>query len=81
MAFSHVGDPAIVDEFQTFLRNVKQGGGKFIIVPDDALKFCYYCVIDQQAEFAQRTAYSPDCGELREWVLPLQTLTEGISLL
>lgn len=81
LAFSNVGDPAVVDEFHTFLKAVKQGGGKFIIVPDNALKFCYYCVITQEADFAQRTAYNAECGELREWVLPLKTLTEGISLL
>jgi len=81
LTFTHIGDPAIVDEFHTFLKLVKQGGGKFIIVPDNALKFCYYCVIDQEANFAERTAYNAECGERREWVLPLKTLTEGISLL
>lgn len=81
LAFSHVGDPTVVDEFHTFLKNVKQGGGKFIIVPDDAINFCYYCVIDAESDFAERTMYNPDCGELREWVLPLKSLTEGISLL
>jgi len=80
LTFVNVGDPTVQDEIQTFLLAVENSGGKFIIVPDDALKFCYYVMIDKDSDFAERGPYCPT-DELRTWTMPLKTLSKGIRLL
>ena len=79
LSFTNLNDPCIVDELQVFLRTVMRAGGKFVIVPDDAMPFCYYVAIMNKRDFAHRTIYG--LKELREWRLELKTLVEGITLL
>lgn len=80
MTFRNTGDPNVVDEFHTFLNNVQLNNGIFVIIPDDSIPFAYYVQVMNMNDFANRTVYNPDCGELREWKLNLETLTEGIAL-
>jgi hypothetical protein len=73
-------DPCIVDAIHTFLKAVQLAGGRFILVPDDDKPFCYYVIIDNLRDYAERKIYGRT-GELREWRLKLKSLTEGVKLL
>lgn len=80
LKFTVQNDPCIVDEMQTFLKTVQQAGGRFVLVPDDEKPFCYYVVVENRRDFAERKTYGRT-GELREWRLRLKSLTEGARLL
>lgn len=80
LKFTVQNDPCVVDEIQTFLKAVQLAGGKFVLVPDDDKPFCYYVIVDNLRDYAERTIYGPT-GELREWRLRLKSLTEGVVLL
>ena len=67
-------------ESQAFLQDVQLVGGRFVIVPDDEKPFCYYVVVENLRDFADRKIYGRS-GELREWRLRLKSLTEGVRLL
>lgn len=73
-------DPCIVDAIHTFLRAVQVAGGRFIFVPDDDKPFCYYVIVDNLRDFAERKIYGRT-RELREWRFKLKSLTEGARLL
>lgn len=73
-------DPCIVDAIHTFLSAVQLTGGRFILVPDDTKPFCYYVIVDNLRDYADRKIYGRT-RELREWRLRLKTLTEGAVLL
>ena len=80
LRFKNVNDPCIVDEIHAFLRAVQQTGGRFVLIPDDRKPFCYYVLIENLKNYADRLVYG-DEGELREWKLELKTLTQGVALL
>lgn len=80
LTFLNAGDPSVVDEIKVFFSTVQQQGGTFIVVPDDSQPFCYYVVIMNFENLAERVQYGLS-GELRQWTLTLKTLVEGISLL
>jgi len=80
LTFTNMNDACVVDEVHAFLRTVQLSGGKFIIVPDDTKPFCYYVVIENLRDYADRLIYGGG-KELREWRLELKTLTQGIRLL
>lgn len=73
-------DPCIVDAIHAFLKDVQEAGGRFVLVPDDNKPFCYYVVVDNLRDFAERKIYGR-ARELREWKFKLKTLTEGVRLL
>ena len=73
-------DPCIVDAIHVFLKAVQLTGGRFVLVPDDSKPFCYYVIIDNLRDYAERKIYGRT-GELREWRLKLKSLTEGVRLL
>lgn len=73
-------DPCIVDAIHTFLKAVQLTGGRFVLVPDDSKPFCYYVIIDNLRDYAERRVYGRT-RELREWQLKLKSLTEGVRLL
>ena len=73
-------DPCIVDAIHAFLKAVQLTGGRFVLVPDDEKPFCYYVIIDNLRDYAERKIYGRT-GELREWRLKLKSLTEGVRLL
>jgi len=80
LKFTSQNDPCIVDAVQTFLRTVQLTGGRFVLVPDDEKPFCYYVIIENLRDYADRAIYGRT-GELREWRLELKTLTQGVRLL
>lgn len=80
LKFTVQNDPCIVDEIHTFLKTVQQAGGRFVLVPDDEKPFCYYVIVENRRDYAERTIYGRT-GELREWRLRLKSLTEGAVLL
>lgn len=86
LVFKNINDPCIVDEIQVFLKTVQSNGGKFVIVPDDTKPFCYYVVIENLKDYAQRLMYAQSCDttrrqkELREWRIELKTLCRGAIL-
>lgn len=80
LKFTVQNDPCIVDEMHTFLKTVQQAGGRFVFVPDDEKPFCFYIIIENLRDFAERKIYGRT-GELREWRLRLKSLTEGAVLL
>lgn len=73
-------DPAQVSELRLFLSAIKQAGGKFIFIPDDHYKFCYYVHLRNITDFGQQLVKG-ECGELYSWKLSLRTLTKGVALL
>jgi len=73
-------DPCIVDAIHTFLKTVQLIGGRFVIVPDDTKPFCYYVIVDNLRDYAERKIYGRT-RELREWRFKLKSLTEGARLL
>lgn len=73
-------DPCIVDAIHTFLKAVQLTSGRFILVPDDTKPFCYYVIVDNLRDYAERRIYGRT-GELREWRFKLKSLTEGVRLL
>lgn len=80
LTFTNINDPCQVDQIQAFLQDVQRAGGTFIIVPDDEKPWCYYVLITNAKEFAQRLVYGR-AREYREWRLELKTLTQGIRLI
>lgn len=77
LTFRNIGDPQVQDEMHTWLRTIKEDfNGRFIIIPDDNLKFCYYVILKTKDGFATREIYG-DEGEVRSWSFILETLTEG----
>lgn len=80
LRFTNTGDINVVDEFQVFVKAVQRQGGAFILIPDDNTPFAYYVMIDKMDQFARRVMYG-SAGELREWSITLNTLTEGIFLI
>ena len=80
LTFKNQNDPCFVDEIHAFLMTVQQAGGTFIIVPDDTKPFCYYVLIENLRDYAQRLIYGRE-RELREWRIELKTLTQGVRLL
>lgn len=73
-------DPTQVDELRLFLSNVRRAGGKFVFIPDDYFKFCYYVYMTNMGQFNQQLMKGPDC-EAYEWSIELRTLVRGITLL
>ncbi len=73
-------DPCIVDAIHAFLKAVQLTGGRFVLVPDDSKPFCYYVIVDNLRDYAERKIYGRT-GELREWRFKLKSLTEGVRLL
>ncbi len=73
-------DPCIVDAIHAFLTTVQLAGGRFVLVPDDDKPFCYYVIVDNLRDFAERKIYGRT-GELREWRFKLKSLTQGVRLL
>lgn len=73
-------DPCIVDAIHAFLSGVQVAGGRFVLVPDDTKPFCYYVIVDNLRDYADRKIYGRT-RELREWRFKLKTLTEGVRLL
>lgn len=80
LTFTNTNDPCIVDELHAFLRDVMIAGGRFILVPDDTKPFCYYVIVDNLADFANRLIYG-DIKEFREWSIDLKTLSQGITFI
>lgn len=77
----NINDPNAVDEMHRFLTVVQRDyGGKFVFIPDDTRPFCYYVIIKNISDYANRLIYGDEV-ELREWRLELKTLTEGIKLI
>jgi len=88
LTFKNINDVRNQDEVQLFLLRVQRNGGKFIIIPDDNgnslypadyIPRCYYVIIENQADYAQRLIHGWS-NELREWSLELKTLTTGLKL-
>lgn len=75
-----INDPAQVDELRLFLSNVKQAGGKFVFIPDDNFKFCYYVHMTNMANFGRQLAKGATC-EHYVWTIELRTLVKGVELL
>jgi len=73
-------DPCIVDAIHAFLSGVQLTGGRFVLIPDDSKPFCYYAIVDNLRDYAERKIYGPT-RELREWRFKLKSLTEGVRLL
>jgi len=80
LTFTTQNDPCRVDDVHTFLKNVQKTGGRFVLIPDDTKPFCYYVIVENLRDYAERKIYGPT-RELREWRLKLKTLTEGLVLL
>ncbi|MBA7664611.1 hypothetical protein ES703_72672 [subsurface metagenome] len=80
LTFTNQNDPCVRDAIHVFLSDVQQTGGRFILIPDDTKSFCYYVIIDNLRDYADRLIYGRT-RELREWRLRLKTLTEGVRLL
>lgn len=77
----NINNPDAIDEMHAFLMNIHENyGGRFVFIPDDERPFCYYVVVENTKNFADRLIYGSDV-ELREWRLELKSLTEGINLL
>ena len=79
LTFKNVNNPCYVDEMHVFLRSVMANGGRFVLIPDERMPFCYYVIIKNN-KYAQRLVYGAE-GELREWRFELKTLTQGAILL
>lgn len=78
----NIDNPNQVNELRKFLKLVKRANGKFVIIPDDKLPFCFYVHLRNTADFGrllQKGYYPP--SEVYSWSLDLRTLTEGIALL
>jgi len=73
-------DPCIVDAIHAFLKDVQVAGGRFVLVPDDDKPFCYYVIVKNLRDYADRIIYGRT-RELREWRFKLKSLTEGVRLL
>lgn len=80
LTFTNQNDPCIRDAIHVFLSTVQQAGGRFILVPDDTKPFCYYVIIENLREYADRLIYGRT-REFRKWRLRLKTLTKGLRLL
>lgn len=80
ISIKNMNNPFQVDEMRCFLSEVKQAGGKFVFIPDDAYKFCYYVYMSNQSGFGQQIIKA-QCGELYEWKIELRTLVKGVKLL
>lgn len=80
LTFTTQNDPCRVDAVHAFLKAVQRTGGRFVLVPDDTKPFCYYVIVDNLRDYADRLVYGRT-RELREWRLKLKTLTEGVRLL
>lgn len=80
LTFTTQNDPCRVDAVHAFLKAVQRTGGRFVLVPDDTKPFCYYVIVDNLRDYADRLIYGR-ARELREWRLKLKTLTEGVRLL
>ncbi len=73
-------DPRQIDELKLFLRQVKDNGMTFIIIPNELYPFCYYVTLMNDADLRAQIVKGMT-SELSEWTLQLQTATEGIELL
>jgi len=80
LTFTTQNDPCRVDDVHTFLKNVQRTGGRFVLIPDDTKPFCYYVIVDNLRDYAERKIYGRT-RELREWRFKLKSLTEGVVLL
>lgn len=80
LTFTNQNDPCVVDAIHAFLSTVQKAGGRFVLVPDDTKPFCYYVIIDNLRDYADRLIYGWT-RELRQWRLRLKSLAEGIRLL
>ncbi len=80
LTFTTQNNPCRVDDVHTFLKSVQSTGGRFVLIPDDTKPFCYYVIVENLRDYAERKIYGRT-RELREWRFKLKTLTEGIKLL
>lgn len=80
LTFTTQNDPCRVDAVHTFLKSVQRTGGRFVLIPDDNKPFCYYVIVENLGDYAERKIYGRT-RELREWRLKLKSLTEGVRLL
>ena len=81
LEFMDINNPANMNEMRLWVRAVMQNNGKFILIDDHQLKFCYYCMIKNLADYTKRIIHNPLVGELRSWTFDLKVLTEGLRLL
>ncbi|MHA1288405.1 MAG: hypothetical protein ACTSPB_13450 [Candidatus Thorarchaeota archaeon] len=80
IVIKNINNPAQVSEMRKFLSAVKRAGGKFVFIPDDHYKFCYYVYMTNISGFGTQIAKGT-CGELYDWKIELRTLTRGVRLL
>ena len=80
LIFTTQNDPCRVDDVHTFLKSVQRAGGRFVLIPDDTKPFCYYVIVENLRDYAERKIYGRT-RELREWRFKLKSLTEGAVLL
>jgi hypothetical protein len=82
LVIQNIGSTEQVNELKLFLQRVRRNNGKFVIVPDDDLKFCYYVYLRNMSDFGQQLAKGKQSKEeFYAWNLDLRTLTEGVSLI
>jgi len=74
----NINDPAVVDQFETFIDAVGGPAGRWVFIPDSTKPHVYMVKI-----VGNPTAIRPIYGtkELREWSFELKVLTRGITLL
>jgi len=80
LTIASMNDPDVVDAVRKMIMAIHNGGGKFVMVPNDQHPFVYYVALENDGGFMSQIARGFDC-ELTEWSLSLRTLTKGIALL
>lgn len=75
----NLNDPSTIDDLQQFFTDIQGSAGRFVLIPNDALPFCFYVKVNMlDIDYEQIVRGERD---LNEWSLELKTLVRGITLL
>ena len=79
LRIKNLNDPSTIDDLQQFFIDIQGSAGRFVLIPDPTLPFCFYVKADMQdINYEQIVRGTKD---LNEWSLNLRTLVRGITLL
>jgi len=75
----NLNDPSTIDDLQQFFTDIQGSAGRFVLIPNDTLPFCFYVKVNMlDIDYEQIVRGHRD---LNEWSLNIKTLSQGITLL
>jgi hypothetical protein len=78
LTIRNLNDPSTIDDVEQFFTDILGTAGRFVLIPNDALPFCFY--VKAQAKDINYEQFVRGTRDLNDWSINLKTLTQGITL-